>query len=425
MNRKGFMYSVFAIFLIGLLAVIVADPVRVADISKRTEVSRVDATYYFLTSATSDIERGTRIVAKRAVSAAANVVASDLAPLDDGEAAVVSGFRNGTVNGSVQPLLDGSTIRDWREGMVEQAAASGWDLNLSFPGVATSAAAPARVWMNLTVDVVLRDPASDSRFRRTVRHNRTVAITNITDPLLLLETNGRYSRGFERCRAEDRAVQHATGTERYYSAGNWTSGEPVKRPGNGDLSGVASPGEKVAIVADICAYPDSAIADTLSDFGGVVSEAAGGIAADGSTVCGDADSSGFDNYVGGASGALDVANTSIAVMVGEQVWQNNMVREVERGCYFRDTTGPTVYGRMEGRLIVQPRYATGWGSFLFLPDLPADFQDTSRSAVDHVYFNDTFYGANHDIRGVTDHYPWFHLDQDHVDRWGLEPLSYN
>ncbi|MDY6773852.1 MAG: hypothetical protein SVS85_01515, partial [Candidatus Nanohaloarchaea archaeon] len=164
--------------------------------------------------------------------------------------------------------------------------------------------------------------------------------------------------------------------------------------------------------------------DQLADFKGIVSEASGGISGDGSTICGDADSSGFEAYVGGASGAAAIRNGTTAVMTEQQVWESHIKKELETGCYFRDPTGPTVFGRLGGRLVKKEGYSPGWGSFLFVPELPSDFQDSSRSSIDYVYFNDSAYGANHRIKGVTDYYSWFKLDQQHVDEWGINALTY-
>lgn len=423
MRRSGFMYSVFAIFLLGLLVVVVAIPLQTETVSPDAESARVDETFYFVSSVEEDVPRAARIITKRAVVATINVVAAADEPLPDAEPEIVSGFMNGTVNGSEQGLLQDSSLEDWQRRMEEQARSTGYDLNITVSDAAVGPDGPATVYMNATYNITLRDPASDTRFVRIVRHNASVALTNMTDPLLLLETNGRYSHGFERCAAAERAVRHATGSEEHYdTSDNWTAGAAVTRPGNGPISGVSSRAGKVLVVDDICAYPDATIRDEFSDFAGVASEAAGGISADGSTVCGDADSSGIDAYVGGAAGATAVANGSTAVLTGPEIWQNNMKRELERGCYFADPWGPTVFGRIEGRLTRDASYG-GWGSFLFLPDLPADFTDTSRSAVDHVYFGGD-YGTPRRIKGVTDEYSWFKLDQDHIDAWNVNSLAY-
>lgn len=423
MRRTGFMYSVFALALLGLLITIVANPLQVEGLPDQTTVSRVDETYYFLTSIEEDVPRATRIVTKRAAVAAINTVAAALEPLPDGEAAVVSAFRNGTVNGTAQPLMRDADIQAWISGMEDQAAATGYTVRITVPSVSVEPRESATIAVNATYNITLRDPVTDTRFRRTVIHDRTVELTNITDPLLLLETNGRYSHGFRTCTFPDPAEQHATGTEKHYTGQNWTAGEAVVRPANGQVTNVSGRSSKVLVVDDVCAYSDATIQDDLSDFAGVVSAASGAIAGDGSTICGDANSAGLDAYIGGASGATAIAPSSRAVMNQDQLWQNNVHTALETGCYLDDADGPTVFDRIEGRLS-KTGTGAGWASLVFVPDLPSDFQDASRSAVDHVYFDDGGTSNRH-LRGVSGDYPWFRIDQDHIDAWNVNALAYD
>ncbi len=423
MNRPGFMYSMFALAVLGLLAFIVAAPIQVEELPDQTAVSRVDETAYFLTSVEEDVPRATRIVTKRAVIGAINTVAADDQPLPDAADAVRSGFLNGTINGTEQPLLRDAAIDDWIARMEQQARRTGYDLDIMVDPVTTAPAAPAAVWLNATFTITLDDDASDTRFSRTVDHERRVELTNVTDPLLLLETSGRYSHGFRSCPVPDPATRHATGTESHYGGSeNWTAGTAAVRPANGPVTNISDRADTVLVVDDICAYSDATIQDDLSDFAGVASETAGGISGDGSTVCGDANSAGIDAYVGGADGATAIDPDSRAVLTEEQVWQNTMYTAVETGCYLSDADGPNVYDRIEGRL--SGTGGPGWASLLVIPDLPSDFQEPDRSAVDHVYFDDGG-GTTSRIKGVTGEHAWFRLDQDHVDAWDVGPLAYD
>ncbi|MFB6166861.1 MAG: hypothetical protein ABEJ62_01205 [Candidatus Nanohaloarchaea archaeon] len=426
MRRKGFMYSIFAIFLIGLLVIIVSNPVRIGELDSRTPVSRIDETYYFLSSVQDDLERGTGIIAKRAFSTAINHVLSNVEPLERPEIALESAFLNGTINGSNQSLMQDSAFEDWRRAVVSKAQKSGWKLSVEIGNLGFGTSGPSKGFVNVTYRAELVDPSSDSSFRGNTSGSQGIVVTNMSDPLVYLETEGQYTRGFSRCDAGERAFRLSTGTEKFYENGrNWTSGEAVLRPGNGPLDGVDDRGDKVVLVDDVCAYTDPEISTVLSDFRGVVSGQEGGISADGSTICGDADSSGFNAYVGGASGSLESSNRTTVVMDEYQVWENNLRRELESGCYFRDPRGPTVLGRLEGDLTVGRGRATGWASFLFVPDLPSDFQDASRSSVGYVYFNDTAYGDNLQVKGVTNYYSWFKLDSYHVDLWNVSRLTYS
>ncbi|MDY6766384.1 MAG: hypothetical protein SVW77_03375 [Candidatus Nanohaloarchaea archaeon] len=426
MNRSGFVYSTFAVFLLGLLLLTATAPKQVKDVSLQADAARVDATFYFLASVVDDIDRGTGIIAKRAFSAVANVAVSTGEPLADAEQATRFAFLNGTVNGSEQFLMKDAAFEDWNDSMVQQAQKSGRDLVITVHTLTVTPLAPATATVNATYGVNLTDPVSNTRFVRNVSRNHTVDLTNLSDPLRAIETGGTYSSGFSACSTEEHARQIAAGSEDFYTdTRNWTSGTSVVRPGNGGVSGIDGKDGKIVVVDDICAYSDAEISSELEDFKGVVSEASGGISGDGSTICGGADSSGFDAYIGGAADATTIGNGSLAVMNEQQLWENNIRTELEAGCYFADGRGPTFFGRAEGRLVRTPQYSQGWASFVFVPDLPSELQDSSRSAVDYVYFNDTAYGPNHRVKGVTNEYSWFRLDQHHIDEWGINALTYD
>ncbi|MDY6773851.1 MAG: hypothetical protein SVS85_01510, partial [Candidatus Nanohaloarchaea archaeon] len=233
-GRKGFMYSMFAILVLGLLVTVVSNPLQIEDPASGSEISRIDETFYFLSSVKNDAERGTRIIAKRAFSSTINYVATHVSPLENPEQEVVSAFLNGTVNGSEQSLMEDASFEDWNQSMVGEAEKSGYDLEIEPVEVQVSASKPSTAFFNATYRVNLSDPRSDARFVQNTTVNEVVNLANMSDPLLFLQTSGRYSRGFSNCAYDRRAFQLSTGGEKFYSnARNWTSGEAVARPGNG------------------------------------------------------------------------------------------------------------------------------------------------------------------------------------------------
>lgn len=422
--RRGFMYSLFTIFVVSILTVIVANPMSTDDIQTSMGSGQIDEVYYYMSSIEQDLWRTGRITARRTLSAAANLASDTDESLDNATVTVLSGFRNGTMNGSEQVLLNDTSYEDWRGHMINRTKDVGYDLNITLDQLRTGPSQPAYIYVNATYNVTLWSPNAGTGFTRTVQRDYRTDTTNVTDPLFYRQTDGQYARPFTSCNYDTHAEQHETGTEDYYTdSKNWTSGTTVVRPNNGGVAGISNKNEKVVAVSDVCAYSDSTIANDLSAFKGVVSENASNISDDGSTICGSADSSGFEAYIGGADGiSITLDNGTHTVMTEKAVWENNMKAEVENGCYFSDQNGPNFFDRLEGKLSASG--STGWASFVMVSELPSDYQYADRSAIDHLYFPDDASNVKK-VKGVTDHYSWFRLDQTRIDRWNLNDLAYD
>jgi hypothetical protein len=92
------------------------------------------------------------------------------------------------------------------------------------------------------------------------------------------------------------------------------------------------------------------------------------------------------------------------------------------GCYIDDPWGPGFLDRLQNRMVSSDG---GVATFVNVENLPSELQSTQRSAVGYAYFNQSAdYGSLNSVRGVTDEYSWFNLDQDHVDHWGIGELAY-
>ncbi len=426
-RRSGFMYSIFAIFALSIVVMVVTNPVTIDTTGTQSTASNIDESFYYLSSVEEDLKRAGRITAKRTFSAAVNHVTVNESALAPGTAEdeVTTGFRNGTINGTDQLLLNETSFTDWRSRMITLSSDAGWDLGVTLDTITASSGAPVTGLIDAQFNLTLHHPPSRTRFSRSVTQNYTVSLTNITDPLLLLETDGQYAREFEACPTSARASQLGSGTNKHYdSMDNWTSGRASIRPGNGDVSSISGESDKVLVVDDICAYDNSTLQNEVEDFAGVISETSRPMTDDGDRVCGDKDSSGITAYISGINGITDdLSNGTMTVMTDTDAWSNNIPDEIESGCYFADNEGLHIFDRLEGRLSASGTY-TGWSSFVNVPELPPDYQDTSRSAVDHIYFDDTSTN-NKKIKGVSDHRTWFKLDQDSIDRWNLNTLAYN
>ncbi|MCJ7478575.1 MAG: hypothetical protein MUP63_00155 [Candidatus Nanohaloarchaeota archaeon QJJ-7] len=423
-TRNGFIYSLFALLMMGLALNLTLLPLAVEDPSGTGEKLRVDEVFYFLQSVESDFDRATDIIGRRSMTAMGNRIVNNGSYLDDSQEAFSEAFINGTINGTLAPLMNRSSFSDWSESMEEQAEDSGYNLTASIESIEVGSEPPVTALINATYQFNLSDDITDTRFERTKNVSQEISFEGVEDSIILIESAGRYTNFFSSCRTDTPAEQLSTGGNWFYQEiRNWTSGNAVLRPGNSPVTDIDNTGEKVAVVDDLCSYSD--LTD-LSGFAGVVS---GSNAIDakrpnnGIDACGEDDVN-LEAVVDDSPGALSAGNDSMIVMTEDEVWQNNLRDRTEEGCYFSDPWAPTVWERMEGRLSNSGGEGTAF--LLTVPDLPNELQEDSKSAVAYVYFNDSSdFGETSRIKGVTNEdLDWFRLDQQHVDEWGINALTY-
>lgn len=427
--RHGFVYSVFAIAIIGLTLNIVVFNVGDELEDQRGERLRIDEAFYFLLSIEDDLDRATDIVGRRAVTALTNRIIDTGEFYDEAEPPYREAFVNGTINGTVAPLMNRSTIRNWSRKMQNEADDAGFRLNLTFVSMEAGKWDTMHIALNTTYHLNLTDPVTRSSFDRVERVRGPVSFRGTEDPLILIESAGRYTNFYANCSTAAPARQHGTGSTRFYdSQPNWTSGTAVTRPANGPVSGVSDRGEKIAVVDDVCSYSPSTLTNDFTDFAGVVteSEAIDQVNANSVDICGNSSVS-MNAVIDGADGATNITNGTMAVMDGYGAWQNNLKAWTEQGCYFKDPWAPWFWDRLEGRLVHGPGVDSGLAFLLTVPDLPSELQKANTSAVGYVYFNESGdYGDTHKIKGVTNEdMSWFRLDQEHIDHWGINALSYD
>lgn len=411
---KGFVYTLFAIVVMGLLALSITLPMSIddggSDVSTQTGV---DELYYFVSSIRSDMSRAIDIAGRRAMVGVANEVIASGEYLSGSPGDTIALVTyNGTFNGTELELLYQTALVDWITKMESQASAEGYASDLVVdPGtMEVEQAAPFGLRFSFTYNLSVYDPAIRTGFNRTAqRFSSTVGLEDLEDPVMFLETAGQRSRSIQRCEV-DPASQVMTGDASAYNrtfAGesrDWVGGTSVVAPGS--VSGLEE--DAVAFVEDHCSYARS----DLDDLAGVVS--------------GSADSCGYGGdltgLVTGVDDASAVTDDRRVVLDGDAVWELGMPEMIASGCFVRDPSGPSYMERLTG----SDGPSTGLASLLEVPSLPPEVQQADVTAVDHGYFNVTSgLGPVFRIKGMTDtEETWFRLDQEHVEQWGLTSLTY-
>ncbi|MFB6294698.1 MAG: hypothetical protein ABEI97_02980, partial [Candidatus Nanohaloarchaea archaeon] len=206
--RNGFVYTLFAMLVLGLTLNIALLPLTVKDETDAGEKLRVDEVFYFLQSVESDFSRATDIIGRRAVTALSNRIVNNGTYLDDAHAAFRSAFRNGTVNGTPAALMNRSSFEDWAAGMEDEANASGYNLSTRLASITLGSEPPVTAVVNTSYRFNLSDSLTRSRFERSRNVSESLDVTGVEDPVILIESAGRYTNTFSACETDTVAERH-------------------------------------------------------------------------------------------------------------------------------------------------------------------------------------------------------------------------
>jgi len=412
--RKGFVYTFFVLFVISMLIILIVLPLNLRTYRGRGQKIRTDETDYFLKSIEQDMIRAYDISTKRAAVALSNAVVSSGSALSEPKTDLIELIQEGTLNGSQSTIMEDSSIQDWKEKIQTLAQISGYSLDITLIRLIANSSIFPYISLNYLNSINLSDPRSKSSFNPLESINSLINISEIEDPLFFLRTEGKRTSAYTQCSYSFRAKQSGTGNSNKYSSSNWTSGTAALFLNNEPVSTTTNRETKIAFVKDICSYSDFELG-YLEDYLGVVSQTSFNV----SNPC----NKGLvlSNAI---SGVFVLDNTLKAnltvVLVGNNVWINNIYNELIENCYFYTSDGPNFFDRFENKLVGSHE---GIGHFINILELPVDLQKSS-SALDFVYWNDSAYGTTHRIMGVSNVESWFKLDQIHIDLWNISSLTY-
>jgi len=415
-RKKGIFYTTFAIFVLALVYLVLTLPLGFRSLQRPGQNLRIDEEYYFLQSVKDDFGRANYIAGRRALAAASNYVVTSGTPLNNSGAGIRDLLYNETIEGNHSLIMENSSLRGWADKIELIAGQSDFNLSLSFNSLNLSQT-PSSFIFNLSYLLNIRDPRSQSSFSKNQSLYTEVGLEDLLDTLTYLRSDGDYSTQYHFCNLTQHSYLVGTGSQETYElARDWNSGRVTLLNQSVDLDQVEGEENKVAVVDDPCAFSQP---QQFEDFAGVVAEAS---LSNLSQPCGL--SFNFTAFIGGLNQARDlVEDNQLAVLNQQQLWVNNIIDQLERGCYFSVDKGPTFLDRLENNL-TSDAASSGLARFLDLRQVPPNLQE-EKSALDFVYWNQSAsYGGDQRVKGVTNYYSWFRLDQDHSSKWGLSNLTY-
>lgn len=398
MKSKGFAYTSFAILSTTILVGMVFAQVYQPSDIQTANAERIGDSSFFIDSVFSDMDRALSIASRRSLTGAIGSVVTSGDSLNHPERNITEILVNGTLDGEEVSTVENASLKSWSEKVQEIGERSGYNLSIAVKSYSLNSSSFS-LNSSFNVGLILEDPTTLARFNRTKYSETSVSVEGLEDPLLTVKSRGRYVNTVEKCRF-DKPVEYLYSTDRNSSTVD--HGKAVVEPSDGEE--IENQNDKVLAVNDAETYSTG----YMDDFDAVVSA---------------------DDYP-----EPDVLNSDYVVNTGSisgiedgegviidngNVWRTGFISMFGEGCYIESEQGPDFLDRLGGE-VRSDEGSEGIATLIDVSELPQELQ-RSRSAIGYVYFGNSDHDEK-EIKGISDEFPWFYLDEDHVEQWNMEQL---
>ncbi|MEM7826458.1 MAG: hypothetical protein QW451_02410 [Candidatus Aenigmatarchaeota archaeon] len=191
---KGIFFSMIVVFLlICLLAFLSIQRSLIFFHSTQVAVeSRVEAMVGFYESIIRDSRKSMEIIAGRAVCSAINYVVTTGTPLQSSNETIAELILQGSIEGEAQPLMESSTIIDWKQMIEELGKMQGFETSVEIEDLVVEPEDSFHISISYSILVKLYDNRYvTANLTRKSREKVIFSIENMEDPLYPLNTYGR------------------------------------------------------------------------------------------------------------------------------------------------------------------------------------------------------------------------------------------
>lgn len=397
---KGFAYTSFAILSATLLISILFVQVYQPNDLGNANAERIGEASFFLDSLFKDTDRTLDIATRRAFAGGVSEIVNTGEPLESPQENITEIMVNGTLDGDTVDSIGNASLSEWETRVVDIASDSGYSLDVSVVNASFNSTG-FDVVSSFEVKAELLDPVTRAGFNRTESVETTTSINDLEDPMITVRSRGRYTVTVNDCGFNSPADKVLTGTQNTTETGY---GVAVVNPS--DLASIGSKSDKIIAIQD----PDDYSSDQLNDFEGAIASQTRSQTGSINTA-----------YVFGTGSLSGIENGTKVLINSNDVWNTRFSRMFEDGCYIESEEGPEFADRLENNLSSDSN--KGISTLIDVSKLPVELQKSDGSAVGFVYFDDSASPDTVTVKEVSSEYSWFRLDQEYIDRWGLEELA--
>lgn len=370
-NRKGIIYSLLTLFLVGSSIFLVTIYFNTLEIEGQNFANKIRADDFnnFYNSLVRDLERSLKISTFRALLHATDITVTTGQPFQNSEARIAEMIFTGTLDGSDVVSLLGignapcNTVTCWKDDYSALASTAGFELSIEIESVSVTPYDSWNLNSSASIDITLKDTAANMILKRKVIQSSKVSILGFEDPLYVFETQGKITK-----------IIRKTSESPLITAGEgfgWAMGSVETNLNSGNKN-------KILSVSDASNAPSP----QLETFGGAI----------------------FESDVGGTIQIpyLALASGTGSLTVGEKIFFENVTNsswdvsnEIIGKAYHESYFGPSYLDRLEGRNIISETFKSqtpnpiGLMSFIDFVEfeskgVPAD---ETKTCIDYLYFS--------------------------------------
>jgi hypothetical protein len=194
-GKKGMFYTLLAIvfILVVLLFVRIQTESKVSDRIDLTR-TRIETMNEYVDGVEEDMQRALYISGFRSVLVLDQYLTqSNGTYIPDVQQAFRESIFNGTINGTTDTLISGSTFYDWITNVREKGNNLNVQLNITDPELSVYQTDPWNIKLDLNVTIVVDDVKGLASWNRRSNIVSTVSIIGFEDPLYIVNTYGRFT----------------------------------------------------------------------------------------------------------------------------------------------------------------------------------------------------------------------------------------
>ncbi|MFH8086989.1 MAG: hypothetical protein QW609_04185 [Candidatus Aenigmatarchaeota archaeon] len=199
---KGLIYTIISILLVASVIAILLTYLNISYSLRKDTAEKIisDQLHYFTKNVEEDIERALKISAKRALVAIVDNVTLEGKPLDKKTAIgnISELIQYGTLKGSRNDIMFNNTLSYWIE-EINKKANQTFKFNLTTGEVEIKPFDSFNILFSINFTINISDNTEKIRIYRNGRKEILVSIEGLEDPLMPLNTEGRYRKTIRKC----------------------------------------------------------------------------------------------------------------------------------------------------------------------------------------------------------------------------------
>ena len=195
---KGIFFSLILVLLLfTLIAIVLMQKSLVTHYSSQVAIeTRASAMEGFYNDLIEDSKRAMEIISKRAIASAISYIVSNGTALSAANETITELILNGTIDGNEQPLMNESTIIDWKNKIEYIGLMEGFETSISIENITVLPFDSYDLKISYSILAKLYDKNFNMNLTRSENLAVVVDIIGFEDPLYPLYTYGRVVNTF-------------------------------------------------------------------------------------------------------------------------------------------------------------------------------------------------------------------------------------